>query len=99
MLTVSGEPLVCLHVAACCSCAAAAAFQVNTYVYAILYCALARRHGRVALVGHSAGGWVARLLLGTEPYQGGCLCCCCNAGWLYWLAVCGLRGLHLASLS
>ncbi|KAI7845121.1 hypothetical protein COHA_001326 [Chlorella ohadii] len=28
------------------------------------------KHGRVALVGHSAGGWVARLLLGTEPYQG-----------------------------
>jgi triacylglycerol esterase/lipase EstA (alpha/beta hydrolase family) len=28
------------------------------------------KHGRVALVGHSAGGWVARLLLGSEPYQG-----------------------------
>ena len=29
------------------------------------------RHGRVALVGHSAGGWLARILLGGEPYQGG----------------------------
>lgn len=28
------------------------------------------QHGRVALVGHSAGGWIARILLGTEPYQG-----------------------------
>lgn len=36
-----------------------------------------RRHGRVALVGHSAGGWVARLLLGDERYQGGPL-----FGWL-----------------
>ncbi|KAL4447616.1 hypothetical protein ABPG75_004835 [Micractinium tetrahymenae] len=28
------------------------------------------RHDRVALVGHSAGGWLARILLGGEPYQG-----------------------------
>ncbi|KAI3429410.1 hypothetical protein D9Q98_005505 [Chlorella vulgaris] len=28
------------------------------------------KHGRVALVGHSAGGWIARILLGSEPYQG-----------------------------
>ena len=28
------------------------------------------KHGRVALVGHSAGGWLARLLMGSEPYQG-----------------------------
>lgn len=26
-------------------------------------------HGRVALVGHSAGGWLARILLGGERYQ------------------------------
>lgn len=26
--------------------------------------------GRVALVGHSAGGWVARLVLGDQPYEG-----------------------------
>lgn len=37
-----------------------------------VYLSSFRRHGRVALVGHSAGGWVARLLLGREPYQGGC---------------------------
>lgn len=30
----------------------------------------ARSGGRVALVGHSAGGWLARLLMGGEPYQG-----------------------------
>jgi pimeloyl-ACP methyl ester carboxylesterase len=30
-----------------------------------------KKHGSVALVGHSAGGWVARLLLGEDvPYQG-----------------------------
>lgn len=28
------------------------------------------RHGRVALVGHSAGGWLARIVLGGERYQG-----------------------------
>ncbi|PSC75143.1 PGAP1 [Micractinium conductrix] len=28
------------------------------------------RHGRIALVGHSAGGWIARILLGSELYQG-----------------------------
>ncbi|RMZ53244.1 hypothetical protein APUTEX25_005233 [Auxenochlorella protothecoides] len=26
-------------------------------------------HGRVALVGHSAGGWIARIALGSVPYQ------------------------------
>lgn len=29
------------------------------------------QHGRVALVGHSAGGWVARLVLGDQPFEGG----------------------------
>ena len=33
-------------------------------------CALHARHGRLALVGHSAGGWVARLVLGSQQYQG-----------------------------
>lgn len=28
------------------------------------------QHGPVALIGHSAGGWIARLLLGEVPYQG-----------------------------
>jgi len=27
-------------------------------------------HGPIALVGHSAGGWIARILLGNVPYQG-----------------------------
>jgi alpha-beta hydrolase superfamily lysophospholipase len=31
---------------------------------------LSERHGPVALVGHSAGGWLARILLGDVPYQG-----------------------------
>jgi len=32
---------------------------------------LYNKHGSVALVGHSAGGWIARILLGEEvPYQG-----------------------------
>lgn len=31
---------------------------------------LYNQHGRVALLGHSAGGWIARILLGTEAYQG-----------------------------
>lgn len=35
------------------------------------------RHGRVALVGHSAGGWLARILLGEEPYQGAFVRCVC----------------------
>lgn len=28
------------------------------------------QHGPVALVGHSAGGWVARIVLGATPYEG-----------------------------
>ncbi|KAL4530042.1 hypothetical protein Ndes2437B_g08431 [Nannochloris sp. 'desiccata'] len=32
---------------------------------------LYNKHGSVALVGHSAGGWIARILLGEDvPYQG-----------------------------
>ena len=31
---------------------------------------LYEQHGQVALVGHSAGGWVPRILLGDVPYQG-----------------------------
>jgi hypothetical protein len=27
-------------------------------------------HGSVAIVGHSAGGWISRILLGPVPYQG-----------------------------
>lgn len=33
-------------------------------------CRCCCRHGRVALVAHSAGGWLARILLGDERYQG-----------------------------
>ena len=32
--------------------------------------AMQAAHGSVALLGHSAGGWVARILLGDVPYQG-----------------------------
>ena len=46
------------------------AFYLNA-----LDAALSRLHagqgGRpVSLVGHSAGGWLARILLGSQPYQG-----------------------------
>ena len=53
---------------------------------------LFERNGPVAVIGHSAGGWLARLLLGDVPYQGahagrgvagwsgGALPCCSQAG-------------------
>jgi len=31
---------------------------------------MAREHGKVTLVGHSAGGWIARLFVGAAPYDG-----------------------------
>ncbi len=31
---------------------------------------LYEEHGPVAIVGHSAGGWVPRILLGDQPYEG-----------------------------
>jgi pimeloyl-ACP methyl ester carboxylesterase len=40
--------------------------------------------GPLALVGHSAGGWVARILLGGEPYQGGRLPSVLQ--WRFWSA-------------
>jgi pimeloyl-ACP methyl ester carboxylesterase len=33
-------------------------------------CKLYSEWGKVSLVGHSAGGWLARLLLGSQPYAG-----------------------------
>lgn len=31
---------------------------------------LYRKWGKISLVGHSAGGWLARILIGSEPYDG-----------------------------
>ncbi len=37
------------------------------------------QYGRVAVVGHSAGGWVPRIVLGDQPYEGGRLELLCVA--------------------
>lgn len=51
-------------------------FQGESFAFYLdaLDAALSRLHASsklpVSLVGHSAGGWLARILLGSQPYQG-----------------------------